>query len=153
MTGGPGEKIRVVGFSQSGILDASDVEIRLCAGKMCTLTHRACAVDAPAAFHVVKPPYNQMWRWKMDPRALLADIHTLEEEILAFERRYGIRSETFYAAYASGEEPEDDRWVLDFGEWASVYRTWLTRQADYRNEIQRRQPNAPSLAGLIQVAQ
>ena len=89
----------------------------------------------------------------MDPRALLADIHALEEEILAFERKYGIRSETFYAAYASGEEPEDDGWVLDFGEWASVYRTWLTRQAEYRNEIQRRQPNAPSLTGLIQVSQ
>ena len=65
--------------------------------------------------------------------------------------QYGVRSETFYAAYASGEEPEDDRWVLDFGEWASVYRTWLARQAQYRNEMQRRQPNAPSLAGLIQV--
>jgi hypothetical protein len=88
----------------------------------------------------------------MDTHALLADIHALEEEILAFERKYGIRSETFYAAYASGEEPEDDRWVLDFGEWASVYRTWLGRQAEYRNEMQRRQSNAPSLAGLIQVA-
>jgi hypothetical protein len=87
----------------------------------------------------------------MDPRSLLADIHALEEEILVFERKYGVRSETFYPAYASGEEPEDDRWVLDFGEWASVYRTWLDRQAQYRNEMQRRQPNPPSLAGLIQV--
>jgi hypothetical protein len=65
-------------------------------------------------------------------RELLADIHALEEEILEFERTYGVRSETFYAAYASGEEPEDERWVLDFGEWASVYRTWLARQAEYR---------------------
>ena len=89
----------------------------------------------------------------MEPRALLADIHALEEEILAFERKYGIRSETFYAAYVSGEEPEDDRWVLEFGEWASVYRTWLTRQAEYRNEMQRRQRNGSSLAGLIQVAE
>jgi len=82
---------------------------------------------------------------------MLADIHALEEELLAFERKYGVRSETFYAAYISGEEPEDDQWVLDFGEWASVYRTWLTRQAEYRNEVQRRQGNAQSLAGLIQV--
>lgn len=58
---------------------------------------------------------------------LLQDIHALEEEMLAFERKYGVRSEIFYAAYQSGEEPEDDGWVLDFGEWASVYRTWLTR--------------------------
>ena len=88
----------------------------------------------------------------MDLRDLLTDIHALEEEMLTFERKYGVRSETFYAAYASGEEPEDDHWLLDFGEWASVYRTWLARQAQYRNELQQRQPNSPSLAGLIQVA-
>lgn len=83
---------------------------------------------------------------------ILADIHALEEDLLAFERKYGVRSETFFAAYTSGEEPEEDTWVLDFGEWASVYRTWLARQADYRNEVQRRQPNAHSLTGLVQVA-
>lgn len=87
----------------------------------------------------------------MTLRELLIDIHALEEELLAFERKYGVRSETFYSAYASGEEPEDDQWTLDFGEWASVYRTWLTRQADYRNEVQRLQGNAPSLTGLIHV--
>lgn len=83
---------------------------------------------------------------------LLTDIHALEEELLAFERKYGIRSETFYAAYASGEEPEDDAWVLDFGEWASVYRTWLERQAEYRDAIQQMQRQKPSLSGLIRVA-
>jgi len=83
---------------------------------------------------------------------ILTDIHALEEELLDFERKYGIRSEIFHAAYVSGEEPEDEGWVLDFGEWASVYRTWLSRQAQYRNEIQRVQKNAPSLAGLIRVA-
>ncbi len=88
----------------------------------------------------------------MNLRDVLTDIHALEEELLAFERKYGIRSETFYAAYASGEEPEDETWLLDFGEWASVYRTWLARQAQYRNEVQRLQRNIPSLAGLIRVA-
>ena len=88
----------------------------------------------------------------MTLREILADIHALEEELLAFERKYGLRSETFYPAYMSGEEPEDDSWVLDFGEWASVYRTWLARQAEYRNEVQRLQHNALSLAGPIQVA-
>jgi len=88
----------------------------------------------------------------MNLREILADIHALEEDLLAFERKYGIRSETFYAAYMSGEEPEVESWVLDFGEWASVYRTWLARQAEYRNEVQRLQRNAPSLDGLIQVA-
>jgi len=83
---------------------------------------------------------------------ILMDIHALEEELLAFERKFGVRSEVFYAAYESGEEPEDDRWMLDFGEWGSVYRTWLMRQAEYRNEVQRQQRQAPGLAGLIRVA-
>ena len=85
----------------------------------------------------------------MDLREILADIHALEEELLDFERKFGIRSETFYAAYISGEEPEDEDWVLDFGEWASVYRTWLARQAEYRNEVQRIQRHEPSLSELI----
>lgn len=87
----------------------------------------------------------------MNLRELLLDIHALEQDMLGFERKYGVRSETFYAAYMSGEEPENEEWVLDFGEWASVYRTWLARQAEYRNEIQRLQNNKPSLAGLIRV--
>jgi len=88
----------------------------------------------------------------MKMQDILADVHALEEELLAFERKYGIRSETLYAAYAAGEEPEDDTWVMDFGEWASVYRTWLTRQAEYRNEVQRFQRETNSLSGLIRVA-
>jgi len=87
----------------------------------------------------------------MNLQEILVDIHALEEELLAFERKYGVRSETFFAAYNGGEEPEDESWTLDFGEWASVYRTWLTRQAQYRNEVQRLQPDATSLAGLIRV--
>ena len=88
----------------------------------------------------------------MTPYEILIDIHALEEELLQFERKYGIRSETFYAAYINGEEPEDDRWVLDFGEWSSVYRTWLQRQAEYRNAIQQVQQHAPGIAGLVRVA-
>ncbi len=88
----------------------------------------------------------------MSIQQILADIHALEKELLDFERKYGIRSETFYAAYISGEEPENEEWVLDFGEWASVYKTWLARQADYRNEIQQIQKKASSLAGLVQVS-
>jgi len=85
----------------------------------------------------------------MELQEILADIHSLEEDLLAFERKFGIRSETFYTAYLSGEEPENDAWVLDFGEWSSVYRTWLARQAEYRNKMQRLQKNVPSLTGLI----
>ncbi len=83
---------------------------------------------------------------------VLADIHALEEDLIRFERKYGVLSETFYAAYMSGEEPEDDSWTLDFGEWASVYRTWLTRLAEYRNEIEHVQKQNFSLFGMIRVA-
>ena len=88
----------------------------------------------------------------MSLREIISDIHALEEDLLSFERKYGLRSETFYAAYTSGEEPEDESWMLDFTEWASVYRTWLARQAEYRNEVQLLQRNAPSLTGLIHSA-
>lgn len=88
----------------------------------------------------------------MELRELLMDIHALEEELLAFERKYGLRSETFYPCYLNGEEPEDDDWALDFGEWASVYRIWLSRQAEYRNVVQRLRQNASSLSGLIRAA-
>ncbi len=82
---------------------------------------------------------------------ILIDIHSLEIDLMEFERKYGIRSETFYAAYASGEEPDNDSWVLDFSEWASVYRTWLERQAEYRNEVQLVQLNPHSIQGLLRV--
>jgi hypothetical protein len=83
---------------------------------------------------------------------ILSDIHALAEAALSFERKYGVRSETFYAAYHNGEEPEDESRVLGFGEWASVYKRWLTRQADYRDELDQVQRQSPSIAGLIRVA-
>ena len=87
----------------------------------------------------------------MDLREILADIHALEEERLSFERKYGIRSEIFFAAYMNGEEPEAADWVRDWGEWASVYRTLLAQQAEYRNEVHRLQGESNSLAGLVHV--
>lgn len=75
----------------------------------------------------------------MTIQEILTDIHALEHELIEFERLYGIRSDVWYGVYASGEEPSDDSWVMDFSEWASVYRLWLQRQAEYRTEIQRLQ--------------
>ena len=40
----------------------------------------------------------------MTIQELLFDIHSLEEDMLAYERKYNLRSETFYAAYQSGED-------------------------------------------------
>lgn len=88
----------------------------------------------------------------MNISQILADIHALEEELISFERKYGIRSETFHAAYINGEEPENDDWVLDLSEWGSVYKTWLERQSQYRDEIQRLHHNKTTLAGLIRIS-
>lgn len=52
----------------------------------------------------------------MNLQDILSDIHALEEDLLVFERKYSLRSETFYAAYISCGEPENDNWILDFGE-------------------------------------
>lgn len=82
---------------------------------------------------------------------ILLELHALERDIQQFERKYGIRSETFYPAYMRGEEPEDDEWVADFGEWAAMYRIWLQRQADYRGEIERVQRDPTSIIGLVHV--
>jgi len=41
----------------------------------------------------------------MTIREILADIHALQRQSLEFESRYGVRSDVFYAAYRSGEEP------------------------------------------------
>lgn len=68
----------------------------------------------------------------MSLQDLLLDLQALEKELYEFEHKYGRSSEAIYTAYLKGAEPEDDAWTLDFGEWASVYKTWLTRQADYQ---------------------
>jgi broad specificity phosphatase PhoE len=82
---------------------------------------------------------------------ILQDIHALEEDLLMFERKYGVLTETFYAAYQRGEEPEDDTWVLDWSEWAGTYEILLDRQERYRQVVQAllQQSATPSLSRLI----
>lgn len=65
----------------------------------------------------------------MDVTALSQDIHRLSHELERFERKYGVLSETFYAAYKAGEEPADDAWVLDFEKWAGLYEIWCEQAA------------------------
>ena len=48
---------------------------------------------------------------------ILRDIHALEEDLLVFERKYGVLSDTFYQAYQRGEEPPNESWALDWSEW------------------------------------
>jgi len=71
----------------------------------------------------------------MTLQEILADIHSLNEDMEAYERKYGVLSETFYESYTSGEEPEDDAWVLDWADWAGAYKTFLRRKEQYRRDF------------------
>ena len=66
---------------------------------------------------------------------ILQDIHALEDELRAYERKYNVLSETFYEAYVQGEEPPEDSWVRDWTAWASAYGLWLRRREQYRAAI------------------
>ncbi len=66
---------------------------------------------------------------------ILQDIYTLEDEMRAYERKYGVLSETFYDSYMRGEEPPDEVWVRDWTAWASAYKVWLRRREQYRAAI------------------
>ena len=53
---------------------------------------------------------------------LMQDIIALEEDLLMYERKYGIPSEIFYKSFSQGDEPPDDAWVLDWGGWAATFQ-------------------------------
>lgn len=67
---------------------------------------------------------------------ILQDIHALTEDLQNFERKYGVLSETFYRAYARGEEPDYESWVLDWAAWAGTYEIYLQRLEQYRAVIE-----------------
>jgi hypothetical protein len=71
----------------------------------------------------------------MSLEEIVQDIHALEEDLSTYERKYGVLSETFYESYASGEEPENDAWVLDWNDWAGAYEIWQERRTQYRKLI------------------
>ena len=64
----------------------------------------------------------------MNLQQILADIHALEEDLLAFERKYGIRSETFmpHTSAAKNQRMTDGYWISESGR-ASIERGSLAR--------------------------
>ena len=86
----------------------------------------------------------------MTLQEIIADIHALSEDLAAYERKYGVLSETFYESYVSGEEPRDDVWVLDWSDWAGAYKTLLRRQEQYRRAIQALRERSETLVGIIE---
>ncbi len=86
----------------------------------------------------------------MTLQEIMADIHALNEDLEAYERKYGVLSETFYESYTSSEEPEDDAWVLDWADWAGAYKILLRRQEQYRRAIQTLRKQSETLVGVIE---
>jgi hypothetical protein len=86
----------------------------------------------------------------MTLQEIIADIHALSEDLEAYERKYGVLSETFYESYTSGEEPGDNIWVLDWADWAGAYKTLLRRQEQYHCAIQALREHSETLVGIIE---
>lgn len=80
---------------------------------------------------------------------ILQDIHALQEDLLNYERKYNILTETFYESYLQGDEPPDDSWVLDWNMWAGTYETWLDRKQRYQAAMKRLQSES-SLVNVIE---
>jgi hypothetical protein len=80
---------------------------------------------------------------------ILGDIHTLYEDLQAYERKYGVLTATFYESYVNGEEPADDAWVLDWNDWAGAYEIWLRRHEQYQEIIQSLRAHSPTLSDVI----
>jgi hypothetical protein len=80
---------------------------------------------------------------------IIEDIHALNEDLEVYERKYGVLSETFYEIYQSGQEPDDEAWVLDWSDWAGAYKILLRRQEQYHRTIETLRKQTPSLADII----
>lgn len=62
---------------------------------------------------------------------IIQDVHAMEEDLLMYERKYGILSPTFYASYMQGDEPPEIAWVADWNRWAAAYEIWQERRGHY----------------------
>jgi len=80
---------------------------------------------------------------------ILQDIYALENEMRAYERKYGVLSETFYESYRTGEEPPETAWVRDWTAWASAYQLWLRRREQYQATIRSLQAKNLTIAEMI----
>lgn len=85
----------------------------------------------------------------MTLQEIIADLHALKDDLETYERKYGVLSETFHEAYMSGEEPEDDAWVLDWADWAGAYKILLRRQEQYHRAIQELRQGSQKLSEVI----
>ena len=75
---------------------------------------------------------------------IIQDIHGLDAELVALERRYGLLSADFYHLYKAGELEQS----RDFIEWLGYYEAKLDRVARYRELMYTRLRELRDRAGL-----
>ena len=62
----------------------------------------------------------------LTPQEILQDLHAAEDDCQHFEKKFGVLSEYFYAAYTNGSLDDDGN--PDFAEWAGFYKSKLDRE-------------------------
>lgn len=70
----------------------------------------------------------------MDIHELVIEVKLLECRLTLYEEKYGVLSEDFYAAFASGALSEYDAYDemrADFSRWKGIFETWRRRKEAY----------------------
>src|SRR6266480_5746910 len=83
---------------------------------------------------------------------VLQDIYALQDEMRAYERKYGVLSETFYESYRAGEEPPEQAWIRDWTAWSSAYQLWLRRHEQYQAAVEGLRAQGHTTTTMIQKA-
>ncbi|MBN1888508.1 MAG: hypothetical protein JW850_10975 [Thermoflexales bacterium] len=66
---------------------------------------------------------------KMTLTEIIQDIHAMDEELVHYEARYGLRSQYFYELYKDGKLPDlDPLETRDYTDWAACYEIKLNRE-------------------------
>ncbi len=72
---------------------------------------------------------------------VIEDIHALNEELQAFEKKYGMLSEDFFKLYETGQmRDEEPAEIINFGRWAAFYETKVHRLDLYRQLFDQKAP-------------
>ncbi len=80
----------------------------------------------------------------MKIKELIEDMTGIETHLSRFEKRFGVKSEDFFKAMNAGELEEFDaldEYRMDFIEWLSLYKSWMSLNESYR-QLSARQPIA-----------
>ena len=71
---------------------------------------------------------------------LVRNMGTLEAKLRRFEEKFGVKSQEFYHAMTHGELDEFDdfdEYRMEFIEWLSLFKTWLSMDETYRQLMAR----------------